>query len=108
MLFRSKMNEAPELTTTSEFDLIAKKFRTSDEAGKIQILKKLKELASPSSTSLIEPDVKSNTRGQSSAKKKKLDRSTTREPSAFEYAVGMIERVPVKLSSAALTKKGED
>ena len=68
-------------------------------------MKKLKELASPSSTSLIEPDVKSNTRGRSSAKKKKLDRSTTRKSSAFEYALGTIESIPIKLSSAAVTKK---
>ena len=57
------VNEAPELTTTSEFKLITKRFQSSDQKGKIQILRKLRELGSPSSTSLTKPDVKLNTRG---------------------------------------------
>ena len=36
------VNEAPELTITSEFELISKRFHSSDQKGKIQILRKLR------------------------------------------------------------------
>lgn len=38
-----------ELTTTAKFELITKKFQHSDQLSKMQILKKLKEVASSSS-----------------------------------------------------------
>ena len=98
------MNETPKLTVTSEFELITKKFQSSDQSGKMQILKKLRELGNPSFTSLLEPDVKLNTRGRSSSKKK-LDQSMRRGPAAFEYALLMKDSVPARLSSTGVTKK---
>ena len=99
------VNEALELTTTSECELISKRFHSSDQKGKIQILRKLRELGSPSSNSLTEPDIKLNTRGRSSSKKKKLDQSTCQEPSGFEYTVSIKDSVSSRLSNTAITKK---
>ena len=101
------VNEAPELTTTLVFDLITKRFQSRDQKGKIQLLKTLRELGSPSYTSLTESDVKLNTRSWSSSKKKKLDWSTCREPSGFEYTLSMKDNVPARLSNTAVTKKKE-
>ena len=70
------VEEPTELTTIADFELIAKKFQDNDQLGKIQILKKLKEVANPLSTNLLEPDVKLNTRGRSTSKKNKSDTST--------------------------------
>ena len=101
------VNKTPELTTISEFELIAKKFHSSDQRGKIHILKKLRELGNPSSTPLLEPEVKLNTHGRSSLKKKKLNRSTHWEQSTFEYALSMKDSVPARLSSTSVAKKKE-
>ena len=95
------------MTTSAEFELIGKIFQDSDQLGKIQILKKLKEVENPSSTYLIEPDVKWNTRGQSTSKKKKLDISTRRDPSAFEYALHIQEIATPNISNTMMTKKKE-
>eukprot|EP00268_Persea_americana_P003328 TRINITY_DN11009_c0_g1_i1.p1 TRINITY_DN11009_c0_g1~~TRINITY_DN11009_c0_g1_i1.p1 ORF type:complete len:215 (+),score=16.23 TRINITY_DN11009_c0_g1_i1:363-1007(+) len=45
--------EPTELTTTVEFKMIAKRFQDSDPLGKLQLSKKLKEVANPSSTYLL-------------------------------------------------------
>ena len=54
-------------------EMIIKHFEDSDGFGKMQIKRKLKELADPSLTFLIEPTVKAKTRGRPS---QKLDKST--------------------------------
>ena len=48
---------------------------------KLQVLNKLKEIAKPETTSLIEPDVKTKVRGRP---KLKLHNSTKHDPFAFE------------------------
>lgn len=44
-----------------EIDLIVKRFKESDSGIKMQLLNKLRELAMPKSTSLIEPVMKTRT-----------------------------------------------
>ena len=64
--------------------MIEKRFDKIDDGSKLQLLKKLKELANPASTSLIEPEVKCNTRGRPPMKH---DTSTRRDPSMFKYVL---------------------
>ncbi|XP_038720028.1 uncharacterized protein LOC120012663 [Tripterygium wilfordii] len=52
-------------------------------SGKIGLLRKLREIIKPSTTSLLEPKVIQNTCGRPSLRKK--DKSTRRDPSAFDY-----------------------
>ncbi|XP_028102309.1 PKS-NRPS hybrid synthetase CHGG_01239-like [Camellia sinensis] len=69
-----------ELTCIPELELILKRFEESDIATQLDMLKKLREIANPASTFLIEPDVKPNPcRGH-----KKIDISCRRDPCAFE------------------------
>lgn len=46
------------LSCAVEVDLIIRKFNETNEAGKVEILKKLKEIANPGSTFLLERKVK--------------------------------------------------
>ena len=62
--------------------MILKRFNGVDDCSKIQLLKKLKELADPALTFLVELEVKTKVRGRPSMK---LDKSTRRDPSKFEY-----------------------
>ena len=48
-----------------------------------------------------------NTRGRSSLKKKKLDRSTRREPSAFEYALLVEDIVSTRSINTEVGKRNE-
>ena len=66
----------------TEIDLIVEQFRGYDSRKKLQILDKLRELAKPETTSLIEPASKSQCKGRPNLK---LHNSTKREPSSFEY-----------------------
>ncbi|XP_028102895.1 uncharacterized protein LOC114302124 [Camellia sinensis] len=70
-----------ELTCIPELEMILKQFNESDIAMKLDMLKKLREIANPASTFLIEPDVKPNPRRGH----KKTDISCRRDPCAFEF-----------------------
>ncbi|KAK9284672.1 hypothetical protein L1049_023848 [Liquidambar formosana] len=60
-------------------------FNNQDNETKLQLKKKLREMVCPSTTHLHEPiEVKHRTRGRP---KKKIDTSTRRDPSGFEYAL---------------------
>ncbi|KAH6816049.1 hypothetical protein C2S51_020869 [Perilla frutescens var. frutescens] len=57
-----------------------------DESAMLLMLKRFREIVSPSTTSMIEPEVQTKTRGRPKVKKTRVDISTKREKSAFEYA----------------------
>ncbi|KAH9750386.1 protein FAR1-RELATED SEQUENCE [Citrus sinensis] len=95
--------KSAELSCTPKMEMIIKSFEDSDGFGKMQIKRKLKELTDPSSTFLIEPTIKDKTRGRPS---QKLDKSTRRDPSRFEYVVSAQDNhSPNIMSSSTTTKK---
>ncbi|XP_028104604.1 uncharacterized protein LOC114303653 [Camellia sinensis] len=69
-----------ELTCILELELILTRFKESDIATQLDMLKKFREIANLASTFVIEPDVKPNPRRGH----KKLDISCCRDPCAFE------------------------
>ena len=81
-MLRNSNVQHKKLSCQAELDRISKRFEDYDDTMKIQLLKKLKELANPESSSLTEPEVKLKTRGRP---KTKISTSTKRDPSAFEY-----------------------
>ncbi|KAL7171017.1 hypothetical protein ACSBR2_035806 [Camellia fascicularis] len=70
------------LDCKSELDMFARRYEEVDRTMQVQMLKKLREIHTPESTFLIEPEVKLNLQGRPSLK---IDTSTRREPSAFEF-----------------------
>ncbi|KAL7180713.1 hypothetical protein ACSBR1_039722 [Camellia fascicularis] len=100
-----------EWTCTPELELFAKRFEEVDPDVKRLLLQKLRELAKPNCTFLIESKVKSNPRGQL---KLKIETSTRRELSAFEivasaqdsYSPGVIAKASVTTKKVK-TKKTE-
>ncbi|KAK3189170.1 hypothetical protein Dsin_028731 [Dipteronia sinensis] len=70
-----------KLSCTIEIHMIMKGFEQMNDYGKLQLKKKLMELANPESTHLVEPIVKANARGRPS---RKLDTCTRQDPSQFE------------------------
>ena len=56
-----------------KIELIVKRFKESDLSIKLQLLNKLRELAMPKSTPLIEPEMKTRTQGRPQLK---VDTST--------------------------------
>eukprot|EP00268_Persea_americana_P034804 TRINITY_DN3440_c2_g1_i6.p1 TRINITY_DN3440_c2_g1~~TRINITY_DN3440_c2_g1_i6.p1 ORF type:complete len:952 (-),score=86.58 TRINITY_DN3440_c2_g1_i6:87-2942(-) len=70
-----------ELDCILELEVIAKRFKEYDSSRKLQLLNKLRELAVLKSTFLIEPEIKSRTRG---CPHLEVDTSTRRDPCAFE------------------------
>ncbi|KAL7221792.1 hypothetical protein ACSBR1_023688 [Camellia fascicularis] len=92
-----------EWTYTPELELFAKQFEEVDPDVKRFLLQKLKELAKPDCTFLIEPEVKSNPQGQP---KLKIETSTRREPSAFEIvALAQDSYSPRVIAKASVTTK---
>ena len=67
-------------------------------------MKKLKELANPASTYLIEPKAKARTRGQPSSK---ADNSTRRDPSKFEHVLSALNSHSPHLSSSKISVKSK-
>ncbi|XP_028097182.1 uncharacterized protein LOC114297034 [Camellia sinensis] len=63
-LVQKLKNDKVELSCEPKFDLILKRFNTSDYIMQLEILHKLKEIANPQSTFLIESDVKPNPRSK--------------------------------------------
>ena len=74
-------NVSSELTITPEIDSILRQFANCDEAGKIALKKKLRELAYPATTSMFPPLEKVKAKGRPSLK---INLSTKRAPSLFE------------------------
>ena len=74
-------NVSSELTITPEIDSILRQFADCDEAGKIALKRKLRELACPATTSMFPPLEKVKAKGRPSLK---INLSTKRAPSLFE------------------------
>ncbi|KAH6822324.1 hypothetical protein C2S53_012606 [Perilla frutescens var. hirtella] len=60
-------------------------FAQADESERLLMLKIFREIVTPSTTSMVEPDVQTKTRGRPKVTKTKADTSMKREKSAFEY-----------------------
>ena len=83
-------NAFVKLDCKTETDFFIEKFQTIDEMLQVILLKKLRELISPDSTFLMEPELKTDTRGRGRGLghgQFKIDTSTKREPSAFEFVL---------------------
>ena len=74
-------NVSSEPTITPEIDSILRQFADCDEAGKIALKRKLRELAYPATTSMFPPLEKVKAKGRPSLK---INLSTKRAPSLFE------------------------
>ena len=74
-------NVSSELTITPEIDSILRQFADCDEAGKIALKRKLRELAYPATTYMFPPLEKVKAKGRPSLK---INLSTKRAPSLFE------------------------
>ena len=74
-----------KLSYEPELNMIAQQFKQLDEDSQMQMLKKLREIASLDCTPLIEPTKKkTGTHGHASMK---VDTSTRRDLSAFELVL---------------------
>ena len=80
------LKDEDEIVCDAEIDLIVRRFMENSKNTKLQILKKLKELANPETTSLLEPEVNQRTRGRP---RTKIDKSTRRDLSEFEYKLSI-------------------
>ena len=74
-------NVSSELTISTEIDSILRQFADCDEAGKIALKRKLRELACLATTSMCPPLEKVKGKGRPSLK---INLSTKRAPSSFE------------------------
>ena len=89
-----------ELSCQPEFELIANRFNESSIEIQLDILKKLKEIANPGCTFLLDPEVKTRTRGRPSIK---VDTSTRRDPFAFEISLSGQESCSLNVKSNSVT-----
>ena len=85
-----------ELNWHLEFELIAKPFNKIH----LDILKKLKEIANHGCTFLLDPEVKTRTRGRPSIK---VDTFTRRDPSTFEISLSGQESCSLNVKSNSVT-----
>ncbi|XP_068475180.1 uncharacterized protein [Phaseolus vulgaris] len=75
-----------ELSIDKEFEVIAKRFKELDVAGKVNIKSKLQDIAFPEKTSIYALDHKVKTKGAvKMSRPTKFMRSTKRIPSCFEH-----------------------
>ncbi|XP_068504613.1 uncharacterized protein [Phaseolus vulgaris] len=75
-----------ELSIDKEFEVIAKRFKELDVAGKVNIKSKLQDIAFPEKTSIYAPDHKVKTKGAvKMSRPTKFMRSTKRIPFYFEH-----------------------
>lgn len=81
----------------AEIDLIMRRFKANPKNIKLELLKKLKELANPETTSILEPAVNQRPKGRP---KGKIDDSTRRDPSDFEYILSTQNSTTLSLSPA--------
>ncbi|XP_028081087.1 uncharacterized protein LOC114282577 [Camellia sinensis] len=97
----------------TKLDMLSTPHIEVDPDMKRFLLQKLRELAKPDCTFLIEPEVKSNPRGRP---KLKIETSTRREPSVFEivasaqdsYSPGVIAKTSVTTKKVKTKKKEKD
>ncbi|XP_038695464.1 uncharacterized protein LOC119992742 [Tripterygium wilfordii] len=90
-----------EINCSVELQMFTEQFKHQSRPSKVSLLTKLREIINPSITALLQPVVKTNIRGRPSSKKKdpckhncssihpsskkKVDRSTSGDASAFEF-----------------------
>ncbi|KAH9753465.1 protein FAR1-RELATED SEQUENCE [Citrus sinensis] len=98
--FAVTQKQKVELSCQPEFELIANRFNESSIEIQLDILKKLKEIANPGCTFLLDPEVKTRTRGRPSIK---VDTSTRRDPSAFEISLSGQESCSLNVKSNSVT-----
>ncbi|XP_060969793.1 protein FAR1-RELATED SEQUENCE 6-like [Cannabis sativa] len=101
-LVKSTKNEANEISCDAEIELFLRRFQEVDIPTKLHLQRKLRELAEPSTTFLVEPEVKMNTRGRPPSK---FDHSTRQDPSAFEYVSAKYDK---SFISSNLNTKNKD
>ncbi|XP_060969857.1 uncharacterized protein LOC133037065 [Cannabis sativa] len=101
-LVKSTQNEANEISCDAVIELFLRRFQEVDIPTKLHLQRKLRELAEPSTTFLVEPEVKMNTRGRPPSK---FDHSTSRDPSTFEYVSAKYDKSSI---SSNLNTKNKD
>ena len=99
----SANNPSHEFDCMPETDLIVEQFKGYDLSKKLLILNKLRELAKPETTSLIEPEVKSKVRGHP---KLKTHNSTKRDPSAFKLVKSAQDSYSPSLTRDTIASSG--
>ncbi|XP_052730443.1 uncharacterized protein LOC128195805 [Vigna angularis] len=81
-----ELNETePQLSIKDELKQVEERFNEADVGGKVTIKQKLLEIVCPTLTSMVPPLHKVKTKGAQISKVKRNERSTTRDPSYFEY-----------------------
>ncbi|XP_052732394.1 uncharacterized protein LOC128196201 [Vigna angularis] len=81
-----ELNETePQLSIKDELKQVEERFNEVDIGGKVTIKQKLLEIVCPILTSMVPPLHKVKTKGAQKSKVKRSERSTTRDPSYFEY-----------------------
>ncbi|XP_052734040.1 uncharacterized protein LOC128196599 [Vigna angularis] len=81
-----ELNETePQLSIKDELKQIEERFNEVNIGGKVTIKQKLLEIVCPTLTSMVPPLHKVKTKGAQKSKVKRSERSTTRDPSYFEY-----------------------
>ncbi|KAL8474435.1 hypothetical protein ACS0TY_031051 [Phlomoides rotata] len=72
-------------------DDMATVYKTYDQNERLVFLRRMRELANPVTTNLVEPSPRLQTRGRPKSDKKGFDASTKREPSLFEYQQSLVD-----------------
>ncbi|XP_052730513.1 uncharacterized protein LOC108324532 [Vigna angularis] len=81
-----ELNETePQLSIKDELKQVEERFNEVDVGGKVTIKQKLLEIVCPTLTSMVPLLHKVKTKGAQKSKVKRSERSTTRDPSYFEY-----------------------
>ncbi|XP_052732451.1 PKS-NRPS hybrid synthetase cheA-like [Vigna angularis] len=81
-----ELNETkPQLSIKDELKQVEERFNEVNIGGKVTIKQKLLEIVCPTLTSMVPPLHKVKTKGANKRKVKRSERSTTRDPSYFEY-----------------------
>ncbi|XP_017416593.1 uncharacterized protein LOC108327396 [Vigna angularis] len=81
-----ELNETePELSIKDELKKVEERFNEVDIGGKVTIKQKLLDITCPKLTSMVPPLHKVKTKGAKKSKVQRRERSTTRDPSYFEY-----------------------
>ncbi|XP_047147469.1 uncharacterized protein LOC124819909 [Vigna umbellata] len=81
-----ELNETePQLSIKDELKQVEERFNEVDIGGKVTIKQKSLEIVCPTLTSMFPPLHKVKTKGAQKSKVQRSERSTTRDPSYFEY-----------------------
>ncbi|KAH9661453.1 hypothetical protein KPL70_024513 [Citrus sinensis] len=100
LLMAVTQKQKVELSFQPKFELIANRFNESSIEIQLDILKKLKEIANHGCTFLLDPEVKTRTRGRPSIK---VDTFTRRDPSTFEISLSGQESCSLNVKSNSVT-----